>query len=46
VRRRLSENDAPQQAASLNLIFDESSQEEDRREVNPPIEVEAIHESK
>jgi hypothetical protein len=38
----LSENEAHQQAAELNVIFNQYGQrnEEDRREVNPPIEVE------
>jgi hypothetical protein len=39
----LSENDAHHQAADLNVIFNQYGQrnEEDHREVDPPIEVEA-----
>ena len=39
----LSEDDARQQAEDLNVIFNQYGQrnEEDRREVNPPIEVES-----
>jgi hypothetical protein len=39
----LSEDDAHQQAADLNVIFNQYGQrnEEDRREVNPPIQVES-----
>jgi hypothetical protein len=39
----LAENDAQQQAADLNVTFNQDGQrnEDDRREVNPPIEVES-----
>jgi hypothetical protein len=39
----LSEDDAQQQAADLNVIFNQYGQraEADRREVNPPVQVES-----